>query len=65
MDNSTIKKISKNRVIKSMETIEIRKTYILKKLSESDWMDEDKREAIKTMIEIFVDFADELAKRNK
>ena len=56
-------KNSDNKVQRSLKKLYIRRDTILLLLDKAVWLDIEKREVIKTMVDIFMDFAGELSKK--
>jgi len=56
-------KNSENKVQKSMKKLYIKRDTILLLLDKATWLEIEKREVIKTMVDIFMDFAGELSKK--
>ena len=56
-------KNSDNKVQRSLKKLYIRRNTILLLLDKAVWLDIEKREVIKTMVDIFMDFAGELSKK--
>ncbi|WP_457743325.1 hypothetical protein [Sulfurimonas sp.] len=56
-------KNSDNKVQRSLKKLYIRRDTILLLLDKAVWLDIEKREVIKMMVDIFMDFAGELSKK--
>ena len=56
-------KNSDNKVQRSMKKLYIKRDTIFLLLDKAIWLDIEKREVIKTMVDIFMDFAGELSKK--
>jgi len=56
-------KNSDNKVQRSLKKLYVRRDTILLLLDKAVWLDIEKREVIKTMVDIFMDFAGELSKK--
>lgn len=64
--SSIIKKISKlDRLFKKLEKIDDRADFIKDKIEKAKWINDEKTEALILMIDLFVEFAHELAKKQR
>jgi len=56
-------KNSDNKVQRSLKKLYVRRDTILLLLDKAVWLDTEKKEVIKMMVDIFMDFAGELSKK--
>jgi len=63
MNEPTKIKQNNNRIQRSLKKLKSREETILLMLDKALWLDIEKREVIKTMVDIFMDFAVELSKK--
>ena len=63
MNEPTKIKQNNNRIQRSLKKLKNREETILLMLDKALWLDIEKREVIKTMVDIFMDFAVELSNK--